>query len=189
MLITTRRFAIRDFTPSDAAGFLAYHRDPRFRDRLGDAAARAPAPQDLLDDFARWAGETPRQNYQLAVVQRGSEQIVGCCGLRDVQQRAEFGIETAPPFWGSHGVAIEIIGAMVAFGFGALELHEIYGLTTVSNFTAARLASWFGAVEVSRRPRSGRVGGGGSDAPVEWCITRGAWLERRDTVERPAQVI
>lgn len=189
MLITTRRFAIRDFTPSDARGFLAYHADPRFRARMGEAAARAPQPQALLDDFALWAAEKPRVNYQLAVVRRDTEALVGCCGLRDVRQRAELGVEIAPDFWGSHGTAIEIVGALVAFGFGSLELHEIYGLTTASNFGAARLASWFGAVEISRGPRSGPIGGRGADAPVEWCITRGAWMERRETAERPAQLI
>ncbi len=187
MLMTTRRFAIRDFTPADAAAFVAYHADPRFRRRAGEAVA--PSAQALLNNFATWVAEKPRLNYQLAVVERNGEALVGCCGLREVRDRAEFGIEMAPDFWGRHGAAIEIIGAMVAFGFGTLGLHEIYGMTTDSNFRAARLASWFGAVEVRRHPRSGPVGGPGSDAGVEWCITRGAWLERRNTEERPSQLI
>lgn len=187
MLITTRRFAIRDFTPADATAFLAYHADPRFRRRTGNEGA--PPGQSLLDAFAAWADEKPRSNYQLAVVERNGEALVGCCGLREVRERAEFGIEMAPDFWGRHGVAIEIIGAMVAFGFGSLDLREIYGMTTDSNFRAARLASWFGAVEVRRHPRSGPVGGPGADAAVEWRITRGAWLERRETDKRPSQVM
>lgn len=187
MLITTRRLAIRDFTPADAAAFLAYHADPRFRQRTGNDGG--PPAQTLLDHFASWAAEKPRVNYQLAVVERNGGAVVGCCGLREVRERAELGIEMAPDFWGRHGVAIEVIGALLAFGFGTLGLNEIYGMTTDSNFRAARLASWFGAVEVRRHPRSGPVGGAGGDAGVEWSITRGAWLERRDMEERPRQLM
>jgi [ribosomal protein S5]-alanine N-acetyltransferase len=176
MEITTRRFLLRDFEEGDRAGFLAYHADPRMLALHGSQEADPNHASRLLDTFALWASERPRRNYQLAIVPLPrSPALVGCSGLRRggcEGDRAEFGIELAPDFWGRHGYAIEVARALLDFGFRDQGLREIRGLSTEVNVRVARLASWFGAVAVAS---------GGRER--EWRMSRERW-ERRAGLER-----
>jgi [ribosomal protein S5]-alanine N-acetyltransferase len=161
--IVTARFLLRDFTAFDAEGFRAYRRDPRFL-----ARAPAPEPDELLRRFASWAAETPRRNYQLAILRRGEPRLVGCAGLRRERlgdEVAELGIELAPAFWGRHGYAVEPVRALLEFGFARLGLAAISGATTEDNAPAIRLARWFGAAQGAQ--------------PGAWAISRRRWLETR----------
>jgi ribosomal-protein-alanine N-acetyltransferase len=83
MEIATRRFLLRDFVESDRAAFLEYQADPHsltFYDPNDSSPDRASR---LFDLFQAWAGDRPRLNYQLAIVQRQEPYaLVGCCGLR-----------------------------------------------------------------------------------------------------------
>jgi len=106
--IVTKRFLLRDFVDSDRSPFLDYQADPRNQtfyepDRSSpDHAAR------LFEMFQAWAGDRPRLNYQLAIVQRQEpDALVGCCGLRGRLSETgemEFGLELAPAYWGFEAV-------------------------------------------------------------------------------------
>jgi RimJ/RimL family protein N-acetyltransferase len=83
--IVTKRFLLRDFVDSDRSPFLDYQADPRNQtfyepDRSSpDQAAR------LFEMFQAWAGDRPRLNYQLAIVQRQEPYaLVGCLTGRPV---------------------------------------------------------------------------------------------------------
>jgi RimJ/RimL family protein N-acetyltransferase len=174
MQIISRRFLLRDFEPSDHAPFLAYHSDPSYLARYGKAEGEPGHAARLLEMFAAWANEEPRRNFQLAVVLRtGSQQLVGCAGLRRKgEDTAEFGIELDPAFWGRHRFALEVMETVLKFGFDDLALMAVLGVTTSGNTRAARLARWFGA---SARPLSALDSTDGQQ-PVEWRIDRGDWL-------------
>lgn len=156
MIITTKRFLLRDFTEGDRSALLAYHADPRSVALYGPDEATPGHAESLLQTFALWASEQPRRNFQLAVVQRKEpEVLVGCCGLRGAgldEHRAEFGIELAPEYWGRYRFAIEIARAMIEFGFTKLGLQQIFGSTISANSRVKRLAIWFGATEITRGP-------------------------------------
>jgi ribosomal-protein-alanine N-acetyltransferase len=174
MEIVTKRFFLRDFTAADIPAFVAYHADPRSLAFYGTDEATPGHAQELLALFTQWAGEQPRCNYQLAIRQRKEPQLlVGCCGLRraDVEARqAELGIELAPQYWGRYGYAIEVVRALVEFGFGRLGLQEMYGSTVSANVRIARLVSAFGAVARARPTPAWMAARGWSR--IEWQITR-----------------
>ncbi|MGH8488532.1 MAG: GNAT family N-acetyltransferase [Gammaproteobacteria bacterium] len=177
MEIVTKRFLLRDFIEGDFPAFAAYHADPRSLEFYGAEEAKPGHARELLDLFETWAGEQPRRNYQLAIIQRNESQLlVGCCGLRSVDPeagKAELGIELAPQYWGRYRYAIEVMWALVEFGFGSLELKEICGGTVSVNSRIARLASSFGAVAVTRPTPAWMVAKGWSQ--VEWRVTREQW--------------
>ncbi|MGQ0592058.1 MAG: GNAT family N-acetyltransferase, partial [Gammaproteobacteria bacterium] len=154
MEIVTKRFVLRDFREEDAAAFQEYHAHPRSLEFYGVEEAKPGHAQQLLETFRNWAAERPRRNYQFAIIRcLPSQLLVGCGGLRTADSeanKAELGIELAPEFWGRYGYAIEIMHALVDFGFGNLKLREIYGGTVSANARVARLASSFGAVATTR---------------------------------------
>jgi RimJ/RimL family protein N-acetyltransferase len=179
--IQTSRFLLRDFLPSDAPAFLAYHADERFSQFYGPDEASPQHAQQLLATFHEWARQQPRQNYQLAVVHRQEPRaLVGCAGLRRAgfpPEQAEVGMELAPDYWGRHAYAVEIGRALLDFGFRQLGLRSITGSTVSANTRIARLAEWFGAESVA--VGSGPEWMAGHDwQSVEWHITREQWQRR-----------
>ncbi len=175
--IVTKRFLLRDFVGDDSPAFLAYHADSRSLELYGPQETKPDHAQHLLELFKLWAEEQPRRNYQLAVIQRkGPQLLVGCCGLRTADSetgKAELGIELAPEFWGRYGYAIEVIRALIDFGFVNLNLREIYGTTVSANVRVARLARHFGAV-ATIRPSPGWMAVRGW-TQIEWHITKEQW--------------
>jgi RimJ/RimL family protein N-acetyltransferase len=179
MQITTRRFLIRDFLEGDGQAFLAYHADHRYRAFSGPEEAEPARAQSLLQTFKLWAGERPRRNYQLAIIQRPEPRaLVGCCGLRGMGCEAGvavLGIELAPEYWGRYAYAIEVSRALLGFGFDDLGLREIHGFTVTANTRVTRLASWFGAVAVARHPGPAWMEARGW-SQTEWHMTREQWV-------------
>jgi ribosomal-protein-alanine N-acetyltransferase len=176
--VETRRFRLRDFHRDDRRGFLAYQADTRYAALQGPEAADPAHARALLETFGRWARERPRRNYQLAIVEKASGELVGCCGLRQAgcdEGSAELGIELAPDHWGRYALAIEIARPLLDFGFGRLGLLDIHGVTTVENRRVTRLARWFGAEAVATRPGPAWMSAGGW-SEVEWRISRERWM-------------
>jgi [ribosomal protein S5]-alanine N-acetyltransferase len=155
--IETKRFLLRDFMESDRAAFLAYQADPRNLTFYNPNESNPDRAARLFELFQTWAGDLPRLNYQLAIIQRqSSHALVGYCGLRTINNTTgemELGIELAPTYWGGYAYAIKIGIALLDFGFRELKLETISGSTVSANAKIARLAEWVGAEVVARRVR------------------------------------
>jgi [ribosomal protein S5]-alanine N-acetyltransferase len=197
--IETKRFLLRDFMESDRAAFLAYQADPRnltFYNPNESNPVRAASLQEnraarLFELFQTWAGDRPRLNYQLAIVQRqSSHALVGCGGLRSINNRTgemELGIELAPTYWGGYAYAIEIGIALLDFGFWELKLETISGSTVSANAKIARLAEWAGAEVVAICPGGSWMSERGWNE-VKWQMTRSQWEIRKLKRWRDQQV-
>ncbi len=155
--LTTSRLVLRDFTPEDEAAFIGYRADP--------AEGR-----ELIERFAAWRRAEPRLNFQVAICRRdAASTLIGCCGLRReglAAGVAEFGLELAPAWQGRNRYAIEIAEAMLAHGFGPLDLEEIVSNTTEANERIHRLARWYGATLASW-----------GEGKALWCFSRASWRD------------
>lgn len=175
--LTTKRFLLRDFSDADIAAFEAYHNDPRSQEFYGAEETKPEHARELIGLFKAWTAAQPRLNYQLAIIQRSAPgTLVGCCGLRCAGSEpgtAELGIELAPEYWGRYRYAIEVMRALVEFGFGTLELQTIYGGTVSANSRVTRLVSSFGATAITRPTPTWMLSRGWTQ--VEWRITRPQW--------------
>jgi [ribosomal protein S5]-alanine N-acetyltransferase len=176
--IITKRFLLRDFCKADELAFFAYRADPEYAEFCTPEEVAPSHTQYLLDLFSQWAAESPRCNYQLAIVdRRKSPDLVGCCGLRRQDSDAdiaELGIELAPQFWGRYAYAIEIANALIKFGFCDLGLKQIRGISVSANLRVTRLAQRYGFVEIGAPPSPEWMHERGWHQ-IEWQLTRELW--------------
>ena len=146
MQITTERLVLREFGEDDWRAVLDYQRDPLYlryypwEDRI-EADAR-----DFVQLFRGWQLELPRRRFQLAIILREGDRLIGNCGIRrklDNDWEAELGYELSPQYWG-HGYATEAARAMVDFGFRELGLQRISSWCIADNVASARVLERLG---------------------------------------------
>ena len=149
--ITLRRILLQDFTEQDRAAFIEYQTDPRYL-RLYDYDEDTDRPSKLFDLFLQWQWERPRLNLQLGIFESESLRLLGCAGLRRLDEDvAVLGIELAPSEWGRFRLALDTATALVQHGFETLNLKKIVGDTADGNRRVEKLARGFGAEIVARR--------------------------------------
>lgn len=172
--IMSRRILLRDFNETDRPAFLKYQTDPRYL-QLYDFGPCIDRPNGLFDLFVRWQRETPRVNNQLGIFEAATGRLLGCGGLRRVDDDvAVLGIELSPSEWGRFRLAIDASSALVRFGFETLKLKTIIGDTASGNRRVEKLARWFGAKIVARRTGPDWMQARGWEE-VDWAITKEAW--------------
>ncbi|MCB2014915.1 MAG: GNAT family N-acetyltransferase [Sphingobium sp.] len=165
---------LREFDETDRLTFLKYQTDPRYL-QLYDFDQSINRPNELFDLFVRWQHEKPRVNFQLGIFEHSTERLVGCGGLRRLNDDvAVFGIELSPTEWGRFRLAMDASSALVRFGFETLKLKTIVGDTASGNRRVAKLARHFGAEVVATRTGPEWMQARGWEE-VDWAITKGAW--------------
>ncbi len=146
MELTTERLILREFLASDWPGILAYQSDPLYL-RYYDWTGRTPeAVQEFVQGFLAQQQEQPRIKFQLAVVLKSSQQLIGNCGIRlkfAGAHEGDIGYELSSKFWGC-GYATEAARAMVAFGFTQLKLHRIWSWCIAENVGSAHVLQKLG---------------------------------------------
>jgi len=139
MEITTERLILREFKESDWPEVLAYQSDPLYL-RYYDWTERIPeAVRDFVQMFLAQQREQPRIKFQLAVVLKSGQQLIGNCGIRMEAADAhegDIGYELSPQHWGC-GYATEAARAIVEYGFTQLRLHRIWSWCIAENAGSA----------------------------------------------------
>jgi RimJ/RimL family protein N-acetyltransferase len=95
----------------------------------------------LIEDQRDREPDVPGTWFQLALVERGSESLVGDCGLHcrlDDPRQIEVGITLAPDYQ-RRGYATEALGCLLQFVFGTLGKHRVSAITDAENHAAASL--------------------------------------------------
>ena len=171
-----QRVLLREFMDTDVGALLAVHADLRvLRYSVPELGTRDHA-QMLVDTFVRWANEQPRDNFQLAVVDRVSSTLLGSCGVRLKgcrEGQAEFGIGIDANWWG-RGIAHEAATLVLRFGFAELRLREIRGVAVAENEPVTRFVSRLGFVSSGPRDGESWMAERGWKA-MDWVITREDW--------------
>ena len=178
MIIRTTRLILRDFLERDRAAFVAYQMDRRYLRLYDFGADDDRRAHDLFDLFLSWQNE-PRENFQVGIVEKATGRLCGSAGLRlrgAAGGTAVLGIELTPDDWGRYRLAIEAAGALIDHGFAEFGLDRIVGDTASGNRRVERLARWFGASIVSRRPGPEWMTARGWQQ-VDWALTRQGWAD------------
>ena len=178
------RITLRDFTPADGEGFVAYQMDARYRAlyHQPDSAETRATSTALFKRFLGWQSETPRQNFQIGIFDGKTGEILGCIGLRQQDMPAHvavMGLELAPACWGRYRLALDAITLMLDYGFTQLGLGTITGSTGNGNRRITHLATWFGATLTQSRPGPDWMTQKGWHE-VDWSLTREAWLAKKN---------
>ena len=170
------RVVLRDFTEADRPAFLSYQTDPGYL-QLYDFDDELERPNRLFDVFMEWQQDQPRKNLQLAICESTTGCLLGCGGLRKVDDDvAVLGIELAPSEWGGYRLALDATAALLRYGFETLDLTTITGDTASGDRRVEKLAQWFGAEIVARRSGPEWMQARGWQE-VDWVISRETWRQ------------
>lgn len=146
MKLETDRLILRDFVKDDWKEVLAYQSDPLYL-RYNDWTERTPeAVQEFIEMFLNHQRQEPRVKFQLAVVLKSNNQLIGNCGVRmdDVDSReADIGYELDSQHW-NHGYATEAAHAIVDFGFSHFGVHRIWASCVAENIGSAHVLEKLG---------------------------------------------
>jgi len=166
--LLTERLEIRDFRPSDHAAVHAYASDPEVTRYLYWGPNDESQTAEFLARAARDAAAVPRTSYELAVVERSSDLLVGSCGLmpRRIQYREfELGYCFRADVWG-RGIATETVHALTRFGFATANAHRVYALVDPRNLGSSRVLEHVGYRREGLLLRDTLIGGCWTDSIV-----------------------
>lgn len=139
--LSSPRLVLRRLRRGDAESLCSYRSLPevaRYQswDSFGpDDAAR------LIDDQHDKEPGIPGTWFQLAIVEKVTESMVGDCGLHcrlDDPRQMEVGITLAPSHQG-RGYATEALRCLLHFAFASLGKHRVSAVTDAENHAAASL--------------------------------------------------
>jgi [ribosomal protein S5]-alanine N-acetyltransferase len=170
------RVVLREFRDDDAPALAAIHSDPRVLRYYAPEVATLEHAQMLVARFVAWAKENPRRNFQLAIVDPGTGELLGSCGVRTencAAGKAEFGIGIGSRSMGK-GVAHEAGRMILDFAFLGLGLDEVYGVAVSQNEAVAKFARRLGLAPRPAKHNEDWMTERNWTA-VEWVITRDAW--------------
>jgi len=126
--LLTPRLLLRDFEEGDWRATHPYESDPEVV-RYQSHGVRTPEEsRDYILQVAELSRQLPRRVYDLAVVSRAENRLIGRCGMRytDVPTREGtlwFILERAS--WGQ-GYITEAAQALMDFSFGTLGMHRMF---------------------------------------------------------------
>lgn len=146
MIIETERLLMREFIESDWQVVFAYQSDPLYLRYYHWTERTQTDAQEFVRMFINQQKEQPRTKFQLAVVLKEENQLIGNCGIRinDRQLReANIGYELDSRYWGK-GYATEAARAMLKFGFETLGMHRIWSWCVAENIASVRVLEKIG---------------------------------------------
>ena len=145
--LRTDRLLLREYTPDDAQAVFAFAADPEVaRFRIAEIPSIGQV-QELVQHKTQKAQQQPRMDYELAVVNRNTQMVIGEAELFVENfhhapnfdgSQARIGYALARPFWGQ-GFASEIVRELLRFGFDELRLHRIYAPCVPENTGSVRV--------------------------------------------------
>lgn len=146
MKLETERLILRDFVKDDWQRVLEYQSDPLYL-RYNEWTERTPrAVQEFVGWFLSQQAQQPRIKYQLAIVLKSTNQLIGNCGVRMDSENAleaDTGYELDPKHW-QHGYATEAAHAIVDFGFNHFGVHRIWAACIAENVASAHVLEKLG---------------------------------------------
>ncbi|WNG55689.1 GNAT family N-acetyltransferase [Archangium gephyra] len=162
--LTTSRLLLREFEEDDWRFTHPYESDPEVV-RYQSHDVRAPEEsRDYILRVMALACETPRHVYDLAVVLRDENRLIGRCGMRinDPELReASLWYILDRSRWGQ-GYITEAARALMDFGFGTLGLHRMWADCDPRNPGSFRVMEKLGMRKEAHFRENGFYKG-------EWC--------------------
>jgi RimJ/RimL family protein N-acetyltransferase len=146
MILETDRLLMRDFIEADWQAVFTYQSDPLYL-RYNYWTHRTQ--KDVCEFVQMFIGqqkEQPRTKFQLAVVLKEENRLIGNCGIRvnDSELReANIGYELNTQYWGQ-GYATEAAQAILKFGFKELGMHRIWSWCVTENVASVRVLEKIG---------------------------------------------
>lgn len=135
------RLILKDWRRSDWKDAHSYASDPEVSKYMIWGPNSEKETKEFIDTAIEVARAKPRRGYELAMMLKETNSIVGGCGLQVVGQEsatAMIGYVLHRNFWGK-GLVTEAALRIIDFGFTDLKLHRVYATCDVENIGSARV--------------------------------------------------
>jgi len=141
IVFETARLYVRPFRTEDAQALYANHCEAAVKKWIpNESYANLEEAQDAAGFFARLAAEF-RLPYVLAVAQKDSDELIGDCGINEVDGHTgeiEIGYCISEKSCGN-GYATELVQAMTEFVFKTFDAKIMYGRVICGNNASVRV--------------------------------------------------
>jgi len=139
MIIETERLILRDFVANDFEDIHVYASEPAVVKYMLWGPNSKEDTQNYMNMLTDMQKQKPRIGYELAVVTKENNQLIGGCGIHIVSpSQGELGYCFNHNYWGS-GFASEAAAALVKYGFRELGLNRIYATCRPGNVGSAKV--------------------------------------------------
>ena len=137
--VVTQRLQLRDFADTDFAAVHDFASDPDVTRHMFHGARTVADTRDYLRRCISAQAERPRRIWELAIVGRDDDRLIGACDLTlDDDGDGDLGYILRRDAW-RRGYAAEAALAMVNAGFAQLRLERIYAMCEAGHAASARV--------------------------------------------------
>jgi len=167
-ILTTERLRLRPFSESDIDAAYVLWSDPKVVRYMRTEPMTRDQVTVHVQTLIATINAPERRDFHFAIVHSGSNRLIGWCTLRvhDPENReADIGYAICRGAWGN-GYTTEAACALLAFGFGALNLHRICARCVPENLASVRVIEKIGMVCEGHKRKH------------RWI--KGAWWDSRD---------
>lgn len=138
--LETGRLRLECLTEKDGLMLTGLWQNEQVQAFLGGAVSERVAGERFAEISAHWR----EHGYGMYVVRRkSSDEPVGICGLSCLGEEVEVAYKFWPHYWGS-GYATEAATSCLGYGFCALHLERIVGITQEANAGSQRVLEKIG---------------------------------------------
>lgn len=141
--LETKQLLLRPFTEDDFAAAHSYASCAENTIYMEWGPNSGEETRAFIRTAIEDAKQMPCINYQYAVVQKDSNALLGACNLAVSSDAAEIGWILHRDAWGQ-GYATEMGGALLQFGFDALQLHRIHAHCDAENVASFKVMEKLG---------------------------------------------
>ncbi|MDR3508067.1 MAG: GNAT family protein [Caulobacteraceae bacterium] len=138
--LRTADYRLRPVCDADLDDLFVHFGDPRVAEFLDNPPVET---RDQAFDIIDWAcGVRAAGSGVRWTIRDADDAFLGTCGFHLMNyshgRRSDIGYDLGPGHW-RRGVMAQVLPAMLAFGFGALDLHRIQAMVTPGNERSCRL--------------------------------------------------
>ena len=137
-MIETKRLILRPFDCNDLDIIVKLYSDEEIMEYMPIPVLDEETAGKLLNRFAAGWEKTPQINYEMAVIDKETNEKIGRAEItrNDSEESAMIGWMLIKSEWGK-GLATEIAEALIEYCLNKLQVHRVYALCHPDN-----IASW-----------------------------------------------
>lgn len=142
-MLRSERLILREFSASDFEQVHLYAVDDDVVRYMEWGPNSEEATREFLERAHAFAQETPRRNFELAILEAKTGRLAGGIGLHTSDSQGNLGYCLARSAWGQ-GFATEAAQLMIRFGFDSLGLHRVWARCDSENSKSLRVLEKLG---------------------------------------------
>jgi RimJ/RimL family protein N-acetyltransferase len=148
----TDRLIIREFNEGDFKSVHIYASNPEVTMYLPFGPNSEEETQLFLKRVVNYHLQNPRCDYEFAIVLKGSNTLIGGCGIHITNinnKEGSIGYCFNKKYW-RNGYASEAAKAIIKFGFEELNLHRVFATCHPDNIGSAKVMEKIGMQKEGR---------------------------------------